>query len=283
MANRAAGAGYESQANYLNTRLEFYNIPSIHAVRDSFKSLLSIVLNPSANPSSDISISKQNEDTQWLTNIRLILKASWDTATMLLKGVPVLIHCSHGWDRTAQVSALSQLLLLDPYYRTIAGFLILLEKEWLSVGHPYKIRCAHGMDKASRQDEEISPIFLQFLDCVYQLIRFYHNYFEFNSQFILTIADHIYSCRFSQFLFSCESQRVSLDDFFGFKSTVSFFFSSFSSFSQKSNDSRKRRRRSVVVSRDEQGLFHQQILLRGTTIVFPASPGPVVERSLFVE
>jgi rhodanese-related sulfurtransferase len=220
MANRAAGAGYESQANYINTRLEFYNIPNIHAVRDSYKSLVSILLNPSANPSSDITFSKQLEDTQWLTNIRLILKASWDTATMLLKGVPVLVHCSHGWDRTAQVSALSQ-LMLDPYYRTIEGFITLLEKEWLSFGHPFKIRCGHGMDKTQRQDEEISPIFLQFLDSVYQFLRFYHNYFEFNSRFLLTIADHVYSCRFTNFLFSCESQRVS----FFFLISNSFFFS----------------------------------------------------------
>ena len=33
----------------------------------------------------------------------------------------VLIHCTDGWDRTAQLSALS-MLMLDPYYRTIIGF-----------------------------------------------------------------------------------------------------------------------------------------------------------------
>ncbi len=32
--------------------------------------------------------------------------------------LPVLIHCSDGWDRTTQVMALAQ-LMLDPYYRTI--------------------------------------------------------------------------------------------------------------------------------------------------------------------
>ena len=32
----------------------------------------------------------------------------------------VLIHCTDGWDRTAQLSALA-MLMLDPYYRTIRG------------------------------------------------------------------------------------------------------------------------------------------------------------------
>jgi protein tyrosine/serine phosphatase len=41
----------------------------------------------------------------------------------ICKGMPVLIHCSDGWDRTAQLSSLA-LLMLDPYYRTIKGFMV---------------------------------------------------------------------------------------------------------------------------------------------------------------
>lgn len=33
----------------------------------------------------------------------------------------VVVHCSDGWDRTAQITALA-MLMLDPYYRTIRGF-----------------------------------------------------------------------------------------------------------------------------------------------------------------
>ena len=36
-------------------------------------------------------------------------------------GVSVMVHCSDGWDRTAQVCSLAS-LMLDPYYRTISGF-----------------------------------------------------------------------------------------------------------------------------------------------------------------
>ena len=33
----------------------------------------------------------------------------------------VLVHCSDGWDRTSQLTALA-MLMLDPYFRTITGF-----------------------------------------------------------------------------------------------------------------------------------------------------------------
>ena len=33
----------------------------------------------------------------------------------------VLVHCTDGWDRTAQLTALA-MLMLDPYFRTIRGF-----------------------------------------------------------------------------------------------------------------------------------------------------------------
>ncbi len=209
MANRAAGAGYESSANYPSCRIDFYNIPNIHAVRDSFKSLLSIVLNPTANPSSDITFTKQVDDTNWITNLRLILKASWDTASMLMSGQPVLVHCSHGWDRTAQVCALSQ-LFLDPFYRTMDGFAILVEKEWNSFGHTFYARCCQGQDKSTRAEDEVSQIFLQFLDCVWQIQKQFPQYFEFNARYVLTVVDHVYSCRFGTFLCSSDYERVSI-------------------------------------------------------------------------
>ena len=35
----------------------------------------------------------------------------------------VLVHCSDGWDRTSQLTSLSQ-LMMDSYYRTINGFIV---------------------------------------------------------------------------------------------------------------------------------------------------------------
>jgi len=61
----------------------------------------------------------------------------------------VVIHCSDGWDRTSQVSALSQ-LMMDPYYRTLEGFIVLIEKEFHSFGHRFMER-AFGISEGSQK------------------------------------------------------------------------------------------------------------------------------------
>ena len=206
MANRAAGAGYETQTNYPNTRLDFFNIGNIHDMRKSLQALVQLVLSPSPSPSTDINFSKYVEDTGWLTHVKYVLKAGYDTADSIRRGIPVLVHCSHGWDRTAQVCSLAQ-LHLDPFYRTFEGFQILIEKEWCSFGHQFGMRCAHGQDRNARKEDEVSPIFLQFLDALWQIVRQHPHYFEFNTKYILALADQIFSGRFATFLFSSDAER----------------------------------------------------------------------------
>lgn len=117
----------------------------------------------------------------------------------------VVIHCSDGWDRTAQLSALA-MLLLDPYYRTVRGFEVLIEKEWLSFGHKFQQRIGHGDNHHS--DADRSPVFLQFIDCVWQVSKQFPHALEFNEHFLITILDHLYSCRFGTFLCNTERERA---------------------------------------------------------------------------
>ncbi|XP_069748693.1 phosphatidylinositol-3-phosphate phosphatase MTMR1-like isoform X9 [Narcine bancroftii] len=117
----------------------------------------------------------------------------------------VVVHCSDGWDRTSQLTSLS-MLILDSYYRTIKGFEVLIEKEWLSFGHRFAVRVGHGDENHAAADR--SPIFLQFIDCVWQMTRQFPTAFEFNELFLLTILDHLYSCLFGTFLYNCDQQRV---------------------------------------------------------------------------
>ena len=59
------------------------------------------------------------ENTKWLLYISQLLSVSLEVvATLDKEELPVLVHCSDGWDRTPQVVALAK-IILDPHYRTI--------------------------------------------------------------------------------------------------------------------------------------------------------------------
>lgn len=112
-------------------------------------------------------------------------------------GMNCLVHCSDGWDRTTQLISLTQ-LLVDPHFRTIKGFMILIEKEWIAYGHKFGERSGHHF--LNKNEEQSSPIFLQFLDVVHQLLHQFPLSFQFNQKFLIDIADNIHSCYFGTFL-----------------------------------------------------------------------------------
>eukprot|EP01138_Halocafeteria_seosinensis_P008674 gb/GECG01008866.1/.p1 GENE.gb/GECG01008866.1/~~gb/GECG01008866.1/.p1 ORF type:complete len:1419 (+),score=156.48 gb/GECG01008866.1/:1-4257(+) len=145
----------------------------------------------------------QIANTGWFGHCALILTAATKVVRLIDEcGTSVLIHCSDGWDRTSQISSLAQ-LMLDPYYRTIEGFAILVEKDWLSFGHKFRSRC--GRDRQNQHEE--SPIFWQFLDCVYQLLDQFPSAFEFKSELLSTIAIHCHSKWFDNFLYDTPRER----------------------------------------------------------------------------
>lgn len=202
----------------------------------------------------------------WLKHLTAILEG----ATLMVRNIHVnashvLVHCSDGWDRTAQLAAVAE-LCLDPYYRTMAGFQVLVEKDFVSFGHKFLDRSGHlSSDKffdASQSDggkdgagdgsggigvdndsspasapsgaqaffasvqkqfsgaiasnahlKETSPVFHQFLDCVYQMLVQHPNRFEFNELYLRSIFEHLYSCQFGTFLFNSERDRRTPPEF----------------------------------------------------------------------
>lgn len=57
-------------------------------------------------------------ESKWYEIVFLILYGAIDMAKALYNGINSLVHCSDGWDRTAQLCCLTS-IFLDPYYRTI--------------------------------------------------------------------------------------------------------------------------------------------------------------------
>ncbi|KAB0341249.1 hypothetical protein FD754_018175 [Muntiacus muntjak] len=203
--NKAKGGGYESESAYPNAELMFLEIHNIHVMRESLRKLKEI-----AYPAIDEARWLSNVDgTHWLEYIRMLLAGAVRIADKVESGkTSVVVHCSDGWDRTAQLTSLA-MLMLDSYYRTIKGFEALIEKEWISFGHRFALRVGHGND--NHADADRSPIFLQFIDCVWQMTRQFPSAFEFNELFLITILDHLYSCLFGTFLCNCEQQRLKED------------------------------------------------------------------------
>eukprot|EP00760_Papus_ankaliazontas_P023446 PhM_4_TR2054/c0_g1_i1/m.10158/K18081/MTMR1_2; myotubularin-related protein 1/2 len=224
-ANRAKGGGYEDTDNYDRSRIFFYNMDNIHAVTASWRKLRALIQSSGANNATFYS---QLEATQWLYHMQLILHATVKVCDMIANGECVLVHCSDGWDRTAMLCSLA-MLLLDPYYRTARGFFVLIEKEWCTMGHKFAERLAHqvpgtfqiGAEGRGNEMDidpsvsashggsvEPSPVFMQFLDAVYQLIRQFPNAFEFTQYMLMDISHHAFSCRYGTFLGNFDRERV---------------------------------------------------------------------------
>lgn len=196
-ANKMSGGGYEdtSGGHYRHCSHRFFPIQNIHVIKKSFIRLMNLCMETGGVNEKWLS---RLEATGWLVHIRSILIASCAVADVLENEMcPVLAHCSDGWDRTSQVTALAQ-IMLDPYFRTIKGFAVLLDKEWVTIGHRFHIRVGH--QSLDFFEDQRGPIFLQFLDCVFQIVSQYPNSFEFTEYLLVYIADALYSLRFGTFL-----------------------------------------------------------------------------------
>ena len=246
MVNASNGGGTENMDNYKDAKKAYLGVANIHVMRDSLNRVIEAlrdadVITELADGASATGLIDREalRKSGWLRHISAILEGT----ILIVRNVHVnsshvLIHCSDGWDRTSQMSALAQ-LCLDPYYRTIRGFQILIEKDWLSFGHKFLDRCGHlsservfqygSGDESGQQAQafltsvqnrltgpahlkEISPVFHQFLESVRQIQRQFPERFEFNERFLERIYFHLYSCQFGTFLFNCERERrISLD------------------------------------------------------------------------
>ncbi|XP_065065007.1 uncharacterized protein LOC135691154 isoform X2 [Rhopilema esculentum] len=168
------------------------NLPDVQTVQQNGIRLMHAL----SNKTDESKYLSQLEESGWLENIRRLLEISTAIASEIEnEGSAVVVAYDDGVDRTSQIVSLVQ-LLLDPFYRTLDGFQVLIQKEWLSVKHPFMARNL----STGFVDDNLSPIFLQFLDCVWQLCHQFPVVFQFNENLLQTLATHSYSGRFGTFL-----------------------------------------------------------------------------------
>lgn len=217
-ANAAQGKGTEDPRNYPNSELHFCDIANIHAVRSSYSSLSSVCQPGQEKYGTEWEFQLRN--TFWFMHISRILATSQDICRFLCQGESVMIHCSDGWDRTPQLTTLVQ-LLLDPFYRTLDGFLQLIEKEWCTFGHMFRHRYAQGEGPGQQELEEQSPVFVQWIDAVWQIWRQQPWAFEFNEAVLASLYENVFSGLYGNFLYNCERERKFKE---GDKPTVSLWY-----------------------------------------------------------
>ena len=263
------GGGHES-SNYANVKVLFCGIHNIHVVQDAMMKVqeaekyrspkMMAALRDDGYDSDDASDSGSGprpgqlmskvgneplgsrysgaEEAKWLQHIRSIIAASLEVVSIVEDHCcPVLVHCSDGWDRTPQVTSLSQ-VLLDPHYRTYNGFCSLIEKDWVSLGHRFASR-ASGMRVTSpipvsgyhEEDyddtgrpiisgppapDSQSPTFVQWLTCMAQIVDQHTNAFEFNHRLLWLLAEQHCSGKHPSFL--CDTDKQRLKDYRVYKS-----------------------------------------------------------------
>ena len=163
MANYAKGAGSENMEYYKNSKKVYLGIDNIHVMRDSLAKVQAafrtvdeqLLLDAQQEQSQAADITLALQRSHWLKHLEAILQGT----LLIVRNVNVhsshvLVHCSDGWDRTAQLTSLAQ-ICLDPYYRTFEGFAVLIEKDWLSFGHQFQER--HGLVHGGPSKFDITP------------------------------------------------------------------------------------------------------------------------------
>jgi hypothetical protein len=235
VANMAIGRGTEEVEKYRNTELIYCGIDNMPTMRSSREAFCQAIYNnqdagsgldcltsnsTAGNGATGTSSSSTNpgegywrriDNSSWITHCSTMLTAAVLAATKIhLEGSSILVHCSDGWDRTAQICSTAQ-ILLDPYYRTLEGFFTLVEKDWCSFGHKFDDRCGHA-ESPVILPEERSPIFVQWLDVLQSIMIQFdsqeESHFEYNSYLLLFVADHVYSGLFGNFLGNSEFVRA---------------------------------------------------------------------------
>ncbi len=126
MVNKAQGKGYENEIFYDNIKFHFFGIENIHVMRGSLQKLMDgqwkwglllilssfLIIFDFCPKACELKIPSMNaflagvEGSGWLRHVKSVLETSAFIAKAVSDGISVVVHCSDGWDRTAQTCGL---------------------------------------------------------------------------------------------------------------------------------------------------------------------------------
>ncbi|XP_055278194.1 myotubularin-related protein 12 isoform X2 [Moschus berezovskii] len=180
----------------------FLSLQEIQMAYSKFKQLF-LIDNSTEFWDTDIKWFSLLESSSWLDIIRRCLKKAVEIIECLeAQNMNVLLLEDNASDLCCLVSSLVQ-VMMDPHCRTIFGFQSLVQKEWIMGGHCFLDRCNH----LRQSDKEEAPVFLLFLDCVWQLVHQHPPAFEFTETYLTVLSDSLYIPIFSTFFFNSPHQK----------------------------------------------------------------------------
>ena len=137
---------------------------------------------------------KNIENTKWMQLNNQFLTTAFDILQVIENNQSILIQaeCSEYYSLLI-IQSLIQ-LLSDPYYRTLSGFCVLLQKEWFSniTYHPKSLSSnIRSLQKKIQFDIASNIPFIQFIDIVWQIIELFPRSFEFNQKYLFFLTDNM--------------------------------------------------------------------------------------------
>ncbi|CAB3397704.1 unnamed protein product [Caenorhabditis bovis] len=205
---KAKGGGSEPQGNYRQWKYLHCPIPKMRDIHDALTKIV--------DACSDRKISSDRwvnriASSGWLSAVAASLECAANAAQCIhcegTKEVPVVIHGGEGTDTTLIACALAQ-VILDTDARTIRGLESVIEREWICAGHPFSLRNAHcAYAEGTITGPFESPVFLVFLDCLFQMVSQYPLSFEYDESFLIFLFEHAYASEFGSFVGNNEKEK----------------------------------------------------------------------------
>ncbi|XP_021343644.1 myotubularin-related protein 10-B-like [Mizuhopecten yessoensis] len=180
--------------------------PSIKDVQQSFEKFKELCLIETKKDFlvQDSSWMSRLDDTEWLHQVRHCLQCAREVAdTLHNKKRTAIIKEGDGRHFTCLVPSLVQ-VMLNPQCRTQNGLQALIQREWVAMGYPFQ---RNGGLIIQDGGEEV-PLFLLFLDCVWQISQQFPSAFSVSETYLTTVWDCASTGLFETFLFDSIHQQT---------------------------------------------------------------------------
>ena len=185
---------FVDEIKYLqNTGCSLNNIiiPTQKDIKLSFQNLYDIIINEDTSSISPNKIIDKIENCKWMQYNNQFLNTSFDILQVIEKDQSIVLQAdSSEYFSLIIIQSIVQ-LLVDPFYRTLSGFCILLQKEWFNNIIYHASPSIISLQKKLNQDDPFFIPFIQFLDLVWQITEMFPRSFEFNHKFLFFLSDSL--------------------------------------------------------------------------------------------